>query len=145
MAGVESDEVAAAFDLLPTFAGLAGAELAQDRKIDGKDIWPILTNRKHAKSPHEAFYYFRGGGKLEAVRSGNWKLRLAKTKGQGDKQEVTAPPELYDLNADISESANLAEENRGMVDELTQMANRFLVDLESEKRPEGKLVAVGKN
>ena len=32
-------------DLLPTFAGLAGAAVSQDRIIDGKDIWPLWSEQ----------------------------------------------------------------------------------------------------
>ena len=37
-AGTECDEVTVTFDLLPTFAKLAGAELPQ-RTIDGRRYW----------------------------------------------------------------------------------------------------------
>ena len=140
-AGVECDEVAAAFDLLPTFARLAGATLDPNRKIDGKDIWPLLSKQNDAQSPHEAFFYFRGGGMLEAVRRGKWKLRLAKYRGKGENRKQTKPAELYNLDQDISESRNLAQDNQSLVSELTMLCEKFRAQLEQEKRPEGKLAA----
>jgi arylsulfatase A-like enzyme len=73
-AGVECREVAANIDLLPTLAKLIGAELP-GKRIDGKDLWPLLSGEPGAKSPHEAFYYY-AGDQLQAVRSGDWKLHL---------------------------------------------------------------------
>lgn len=40
--GTVCDEVLSTMDLLPTFASLAGADVPNDRVIDGKDIWLIL-------------------------------------------------------------------------------------------------------
>ena len=54
--GSTSDEVCSLMDLLPTFVKLAGATLP-DRKIDGKNIWP-LWNQPDAKTPHKFFYYY---------------------------------------------------------------------------------------
>jgi len=68
-------ELVTTMDLLPTFAGLAGAKVPDDRTIDGKDILPLLTGAPGARSPHEAFYYYNYL-RLNAVRSGKWKLVL---------------------------------------------------------------------
>ena len=114
-------------DLLPTFARLAGAELPADRVIDGKDIWPLMSGTPGAKSPHEAFFYYRGNN-LEAVRSGKWKLRRTKK------------PELYDLDADISEKNNLAAKHPGIVKRLSDMMDKFDRELKANTRPPGKAV-----
>jgi arylsulfatase A len=53
------NEPASTMDILPTIAKLAGAKLPAHR-IDGKDIWPLMTGVPGAKSPHEAFLYYRG-------------------------------------------------------------------------------------
>ena len=73
-AGTECHELAAGFDLLPTFAALAEAAPPNDRKIDGKNILPLLTEDV-AKTLHDRFYYF-ADYRLEGVRRGPWKLRL---------------------------------------------------------------------
>ena len=49
-----------------------------DRKIDGADLSPLLLG-KTKESPREAHYYFNGN-RLEAVRSGPWKLAVAPQK-----------------------------------------------------------------
>jgi arylsulfatase A-like enzyme len=44
-AGSVCDAIAANFDFLPTFVELAGGTIPADRKIDGKDISPLLFGR----------------------------------------------------------------------------------------------------
>ena len=72
-AGSRCNELATMMDLLPTVAHLIGGELSMN-KIDGRNIWPLLST-PDAKSPHEAFYYY-AGDELHAVRSGAWKLHF---------------------------------------------------------------------
>ena len=136
-AGSECNQVAATFDLLPTFARLAGTRPPTDRKIDGRDIWPLMSGESKT-SPHDVFYFFRGGGRLRSMRKGNWKLHLATTQGRGANKR-TSPPELYDLSSDISESRNVVEQHPALVKQLVDQARAFETLLEAEKRPEGKL------
>jgi len=112
-------EMALTMDLLPTFARLAGAPLP-GYPIDGKDIWPLLSGRPGAKTPHEAFFYYNNLG-LQAVRSGQWKLILYAPPGNPEGGDKQMPPELYDLQADISESRNVAPEHADVVARLTRL------------------------
>jgi arylsulfatase A len=105
--GRVSGELVTIMDLLPTFARLAGAPLPRDRTLDGKDVWPVLSDQSQAKSPHQAFFYYGGEGRLEGVRKGRWKLRM--------RDEV----ELYDLVTDISEQHNLADQRPNRVRRLS--------------------------
>ena len=75
-AGTASDAICGMFDILPTFAALAGGNIPGDRKLDGVNIWPLLAGEPNAKPAHEVFYYYRGL-QLEAVRDLEWKLVLA--------------------------------------------------------------------
>ncbi len=126
-AGKTCDELATTMDLLPTFAKLAGTNAPSDRIIDGRDIWPLMAGKKDAKSPHKAFYYYRMD-QLQAVRSGNWKLHLQydiKKKSQTTK----APLKLYDLNADIGETNNVADQHPDVVNRLISLAKKARDDL----------------
>jgi arylsulfatase A-like enzyme len=120
-------ELCGTIDLLPTFARLAGAQVPSDRVIDGRDIWPLMAGQPGAKSPHEAFFYYRGTN-LEAVRSGKWKLRRVKKS-----------TELYDLEADISEKNNLADTHPEIVKRLTGVMEEFDRRLKADSRPAGKV------
>jgi arylsulfatase A-like enzyme len=73
-AGRVCDDLISSIDLLPTIAGLIGAELTR-RRIDGKDAWPLISGQEGAATPHDAFYYY-AGQELQAVRSGRWKLHF---------------------------------------------------------------------
>lgn len=123
-AGTETDAITGMFDILPTFAALAGAELPADRKIDGENIWPILAGAKDAKPAHDTFFYYRGL-KLEAVRHGDWKLQLA---GAGKKDAATKP-RLYNLKADIGESNDVAAANPDVVKQLEALVAAMKDDL----------------
>ncbi|MEC7356951.1 MAG: sulfatase [Verrucomicrobiota bacterium] len=128
--GTSCDEVAASIDLMPTIAKLAGAKLLKDRKIDGKDIWPLMSGTEGAVSPHDMYYYYKGN-RLESERQGKWKIRRSGKKSQS--------VELYDLDSDISETKNLAKENEALVKDMIKKMNLFDEDLKKSQRPVGKL------
>lgn len=124
-AGSACDEVATTMDLLPTFARLGGGKVPDDRVIDGKDITSLLVDPKHARSPHEAFFYYQGGS-LRAVRSGPWKLH---SNGS-----------LYNLDRDIGETRNVASEYPQVMTRLKEDLAKCRADLDnpSKCRPVGK-------
>lgn len=112
-AASQSSEVMSVMDILPTAAYLAGVGLMKDRKIDGYNIWPILSGQNNVKSPYEAFYYFREN-QIEAVRMGRWKLNVL---GQR--------PGLYDLNLDPAENKDLAKKFPNRVVRLKDSIAQF--------------------
>ena len=127
--GAECSELACTMDLMPTFAKLAGTNAPADRIIDGKDIWPLMAGNKNAKSPHEAFYYYYRDS-LQAVRSGKWKLHLARTtRPRGNRKPQNLPAKLYDLEADVAEKNNLADKYPGIVERLRTLAQKARQDL----------------
>lgn len=137
-AGSQCAEVASLMDLYPTIANLAGAQLPQDRVIDGKDILPLLKGEPGAKSPHEAFYYFMFD-QLQAVRSGDWKmyLPLQEVKGGGwnlDKERF-AEPRLYNLSEDLQETKNVAPQNRDIMKQMMLLAEKIKADLGDDENP----------
>jgi arylsulfatase A-like enzyme len=134
-AGVVCDELLTSLDLFPTIAYLTGAKIPNDRIIDGKNIWPVLSGEKGAHSPHDRFFYHKGNN-LMAVRSGDWKLHR--------NNENTF--ELYNLASDISEENNLAEEYPEIVSKLNQYMIDFDIEMEDSTkiRPCG-LVEIDKN
>jgi len=122
-AGSTCSELTTAMDFLPTFAKLGGGSAPADRTIDGYDISDLILGVPDATTPYEAFFYYRKD-KLEAVRSGNWKLHLGLKK-------------LYDLDADIGETTDLYSENPEIVGKLKSLADKFLDDIEKNSRPAG--------
>jgi arylsulfatase A len=122
-AGSACAEVATTMDLLPTFARLAGGAPPADRIIDGKDISDLMKAKEGAKSPHEAFYYYRGN-ELQAVRSGVWKYRVPTHLHDEDmyqrfeQGDAPIPEALYDLSVDPGEQKSVLKDHPDVVDRL---------------------------
>tara|TARA_B100000902_G_scaffold200697_1_gene191248 strand:- start:3751 stop:5121 length:1371 start_codon:yes stop_codon:yes gene_type:complete len=127
--GTVCDEIGATIDLLPTFANLAGAKIPDDRIIDGKNIWPIISGKEGALSPHDIYYYYKGN-RLESARQGKWKIRRSGKKSQS--------VELYNLEDDISESKNLSPKNPELIEVMLKKMDEFDKDLKLSQRPIGK-------
>ena len=120
--GQVNDELVTAMDLFPTFAKLADATLPTDRIIDGKNILPVLVGND--KSPHKYFFYHQGN-KLQAIRSGKWKLHVDGSK----------PLALYNLENDISETVNVLAGNEQIIETLLVYIKDFQEDLQLNSRP----------
>jgi arylsulfatase A-like enzyme len=124
-AGQTIDEPLHAVDWYPTLLKLAGGSLEQKLPIDGKDIWPVLTQGK--RSPHEDILINVSPGR-GALRKGNWKLILGgnlndegkepKAKAKKGKQAKGKLVELFDLSDDPSEKTNRAQDQPEVVQEL---------------------------
>ena len=132
--GTSSDAMALSVDILPTFAALAGGEVPSDRVIDGKDIRRILLGGESEPTPHVAYYYYFMTH-LNAVRSGRWKLHVARQGGRAPDYEPNPVLELYDLQSDIGETQNVAETYPQVVERLQALAEVARVDLGDGKSP----------
>jgi len=148
-AGLVCKEPASAMDVLPTLAKLAGAQLPA-RPIDGKDIWPLMSGKRRAGSPHEALFYHRGWA-LEAVRSGKWKLHLphgyrtlaGRPGGTGGipakYEQGKIGMALFDLKNDIGEQHEIGAQHPEVVKRLLSLVDRMREDLgDSSKKMTGK-------
>jgi len=123
------DQMGATLDLLPTFANLAGAEVPSDRKMDGYDLSPVLT--KKTASPRKDFYYW-AFAELHAYRNQKYKIHIKQREpiNYGGSTIVLERPELYDLNADISEKYNIAETSPDVVSDLMGNLESHLKDVQ---------------
>ncbi|MCA9175503.1 MAG: sulfatase [Planctomycetales bacterium] len=133
-AGSTCREVAATIDVLPTLAKLCGGALS-DRKIDGLDIWPLMST-PGAKSPHETYVLMHGPG---TVRQGNWKFYPWKERGDGRDAPVGRAPsphqvQLYDLSADIGEDKNLAEQHPDVCRQLQAAYDAHIAEIKANQR-----------
>lgn len=124
-AGSVCSEMATMMDFYPTLAGLAGAKLPADRIIDGKNIRPLMSGVTGARSPHEAFFYYRLD-RLHAVRSGRWKL-VVPHRDFNAKADV--PLALYDLRVDIGETTDVSVQFPSIVKRLEALVDRCREDL----------------
>ena len=113
-AGMVSDAIFSTLDFMPTFAALAGFKAPDDRVIDGVDQTRLLLG-KNPKGARQTFLYRNNG-----IRRGKWKYLKAKHNVYGyardrNREELE---ELYNLDADIGETKNLAAENPELIAEL---------------------------
>ena len=124
-AGRVSDAIFSTLDFMPTFATLAGYDVPTDRIIDGTDQTELLLGKSELGA-REDYYYFCQN-ELHGVRMGKWKLLLAdreKFYGYVD-DKGSGQIELYDLDADIGETKNLAKQHPDIVQQMVQHAESF--------------------
>jgi len=106
-AGSRSSHMAAIWDLLPTFAEVAGSQPAAG--VDGISILPVLLGKK--QKAHEYLYWeIHGRRGMQAVRFGKWKAVR-----RGIHTNPDSPIELYNLEDDIAEKKDVAKDHPQLV------------------------------
>jgi len=119
-AGGISDHPLYFADFMPTFCELLGA--APPSETDGISFLPILENRPQDQQTHAFLYWCHQWSTLDhAVRSGKWKAVK-----RGDNAL-----ELYDLEADLRETTDVAAAHPAIAEEMQQVIDR-------EYRPDSK-------
>jgi arylsulfatase A-like enzyme len=104
-----SDAVVSQVDFCATFGALVGAKLSPDDAPDSFNLLPALLG----ESRQGREYVLEHSG-VVALREGRWKL-----VPPGPKSKSTAYA-LYDLDADIGESTNIASRHPDLVAQLTK-------------------------
>lgn len=126
--GTVSDVPFSSIDFYPTLLAATGAERAPGQLLDGDDLRPVLEGAgEHTREENYWFYPFAPhGGELSGpgavVRKGPWKLHryYYPTGANPDLYE------LYNLDEDIGETTNLADEHPGVVAELEVLLDRHI-------------------
>ena len=112
--GTRTDFVSAFWDVLPTFADMAGAEIPAN--VDGISMLPTLFGQEGQREHEYLYWEFHENGGKTAVRTGNWKgIRLNVGK------DPEGPIELYDLSTDIHEDCNMADEHPEIVRKIAEI------------------------
>lgn len=123
--GQVNDEVCAMMDIFPTMLELTGTG-CEGYNLDGKSL--CATLRGTAPSPHRQLFW-EYGDQL-AVREGKWKLVL---NGKLDFSRTAADPvHLSDLEQDIGERVNLAEQFPDIARRLEEDVRRWYRSLYEE-------------
>jgi arylsulfatase A-like enzyme len=106
--GTVSDLASAFWDMLPTFADIAGAPAI---KTDGISLLPTLSGKPKEQPKHDYFYWEFHENKStdQAIRKGDWKAIRHDPRGK---------IELFDLSKDIGEKNNVADQHPEVVQEM---------------------------
>ncbi|UCD76676.1 MAG: sulfatase [Phycisphaerales bacterium] len=116
--GTVSDVPISTIDLLPTICEAVGAEVPQDRPIDGLNLLPLMqgTGTIQREDLYWHFPHYWAGQFVRPysiIRSGDWKLI---------KHYETGKVELYNLGDDIGEKNDLAT---AMPEKATELAAKL--------------------
>lgn len=132
--GVDNDHLMAFWDMLPTFAQIAGYQ--EPLQTDGISFLPTLFGQE-GQQEHDCLYWeFHEQNGKQAVREGQWKgIRLQ----VGADEPVF---ELYDLATDIHEDHNVADQHPDICAHLQQLIDSChtqsdLFDFGREKAQDG--------
>lgn len=111
----KTSQIAANYDLMPTFASLAGVKVG---RTDGMDLTKILTSRDGGPTQPDRVLYWENGANAkgtQAVRFGSW---------FGLRQAPEQPMELYNLDTDIECRNNLAMQQKEIVKKIQEAMAR---------------------
>ncbi len=144
--GTISHEVAHIMDLMPTCLDIAGVEYptAGQKHLlppEGRSLMPVLNGKSRAG--HEAlFWQF---GECRAVRLGKWKLvaghpnpRLGIDffkQNAGAAADGSIPWELYDLEADRTETNDLADRYPDRVETMAKQFQAWSMRVSNQRPP----------
>ena len=122
-AGSNSKFIGAFWDLFPTFATLAGADVSALKQLDGVSILPTLFNQNNQQQHPFLYWEFHEQDGKQAVRMGKWKgIKLGVAK--------TSNPviELYDLEKDPKETTNIASQFPDIVQQINTIIKQSHVE-----------------
>jgi arylsulfatase A-like enzyme len=123
-AGSVSTDLVHSVDIVPTaLIGAAGGSFGPDDVIDGVNLLPYINGT--ANTPHHDLFINRYSNQQSAVRMGQWKYMYQTGPGY----------QLYDLDADIGESNNLAGNpaNAATVQQLHQLMASYQVQMDKPR------------
>ncbi|MEZ4848998.1 MAG: arylsulfatase [Bacteroidia bacterium] len=112
-AGSETDHISAFYDVMPTFCELAG--LPKPMQSDGISFLPTLLGKQQDQTHEYLYWEFPAYKGQQALRMGKWKAI------RRDILEGNLEIELYDLETDIQEGNNVADENPGIIAKVEEI------------------------
>lgn len=124
-----SNEIVHEVDTYTTFAKIAGAQVPQDRPIDGVDQTAFLLGKKET-SNREGFPVFVAD-RLEAVKWHNWKLVFYdEQRDWGTPPAKLGTPKIFNLVTDPKEEyPQVTVENTWAVTPTMKIAAQFMASL----------------
>ena len=122
---VINSDMITTLDVFPTLAKISGASFNELKDLDGDNILEFLMQPKTIDLGERPLYFYARNGDLEAVRLGNWKLHTSKSLGWNTKKHGEFKDALYNLEKDITEQDNVAEQYPNIVKKLKKQMLDF--------------------
>lgn len=125
-------EVTSLLDWFPTLIALAGEKIPNDRIIDGKNLTDLLL--KNEKPATKDFCYIHYG-KIEAYRSGDYKIIMPKPLKKGNFWVEDVPAHdtlLFNLKNDPGEKTDLFHSESQKAKEMAQKVTDFRLSLSGQ-------------
>ena len=138
-AGSVCNNLASTLDVLPTIATICNTGMPS-KKIDGVNIWPLLT-QQDVPPPRDEFVYYYDVNNLKAIRKGQWKLvfphisrsysntKIGNDGWPGVYARDTIPLSLYNLRSDPGEARDVKKEFPEIVQQLSALADQYRKEL----------------
>ena len=105
------------WDMMPTFADIAGVKLMFP--TDGISLYPTLSGNSKTQKTHKYLYWefseVKPAAEQQALRSGDWKLIYHPSKNKY---------ELFNLKTDKGETTDVAQKNPNIVKQLVVFMNQ---------------------
>jgi len=124
--GVKSNEIACSIDFYPTLIDLADLPKSDKQRFDGVSLASVLRDPSQKLGRKTLFNFFPHGGPAKVpgvvARQGDWKL----IRWFEPAPQTGVLIELYNLQDDLGETKNLAEQQPERVAELNREIDRFL-------------------
>lgn len=111
-AGQKSDHISAFWDVMPTLCEIAGVDVPEG--TDGISYLPTLTGNEQKTHDH-LYWEFPSYGGQQAVRMGKWKA--IRKNIMKDNMVL----ELYNLEEDIQEQNNIADQHPDIVKQIEEI------------------------
>ncbi|MFS4491371.1 arylsulfatase [Maribacter sp. 2308TA10-17] len=129
-AGSKSDHISAHYDMLATFADVAGYKIEEGS--DGISMLPTLLSEANQEVHEFMFWEFPSYGGQVAIRMGDWKVVR-----QNLKNDQPTTLELYNLKDDPTETKNLANTNPEIIQKAAEIfkAEREIPEMKNFKIP----------
>jgi arylsulfatase A len=136
--GQVRDQLISGCDWLATLAELCAVQLPADDVLDGKSMTPVIKDPM-APTAHPVLFWQTENHEW-AVREGNWKL-IGNPIDPGHNGPLPKSDALFlsNLDQDLSERANLAAANPGMVKHLLQMHDEWTAKTAAEMSGRGQI------
>ncbi|MEM6474189.1 MAG: sulfatase-like hydrolase/transferase, partial [Planctomycetota bacterium] len=133
--GVDIDRLTRHYDLFPTLASIAGAELPKDYELDGRSLVPLLQDAGSPWEDRDVFFHVgrwgkKGAGKWERGKTDPDEAKYNRFAVRNERWRLVGE-ELFDIDADPGEANDVSQQHPQIVKAMLRSYDQWW----SEVRP----------